>query len=91
MQDTDDENGDEIDIDVDLSGVYNKLTNLEKNLSQLANELKKGEILPNAYTYIFLFYLTNWLTASFHIRMYCIWGTHVSLADISFIPNIIIS
>lgn len=59
MQDTDDENGDEIDIDVDLSGVYNKLTNLEKNLSQLANELKKGEILPNAYTYIFLFYLTN--------------------------------
>ncbi|XP_037914910.1 sarcolemmal membrane-associated protein [Hermetia illucens] len=41
--DTDDENGDEIDIDVDLSGVYNKLTNLEKNLSQLANELKKDE------------------------------------------------
>lgn len=52
MQDTDDENGDEIDIDVDLSGVYNKLTNLEKNLSQLANELKKGEILPNVYTHI---------------------------------------
>lgn len=67
MQDTDDENGDEIDIDVDLSGVYNKLTNLEKNLSQLANELKKGEILPNAYTYIFLFYLTNVFISHPHV------------------------